>query len=167
MTLYVIDVVSMNLHAIGDQEQFCALSYVWGGVDQYKLTKDALPSLLKPGALRDVISSISITIQDAIDLVRDLDLHFLWVDAICLVQDDDDFKLTAIDRMHLVYGKAYLAIVAASGGNANAGLPGYREHSRGVAQACEAIREPDFLLGVIPLYPYLLQHSPYSQRCWT
>jgi hypothetical protein len=48
-------------------------------------------------------------------LVKALNERFLWVDALCLVQNDE---------MDMIYERVLMTIVAASGDNVNAGLPG-------------------------------------------
>jgi hypothetical protein len=62
------------------------------------------------------------TIRDAIDLTAKLGFRFLWVDAICIVQDDDDVKEELIANMEVICGNAALTIVGASGMHEDAGL---------------------------------------------
>ncbi|KAH7069379.1 heterokaryon incompatibility protein-domain-containing protein [Paraphoma chrysanthemicola] len=90
------------------------------------------------GALRDFrgpgYSKISKTIEDAIQLTRLLKFQYLWVDALCIVQDDPADQQIQIKNMHGVYETAFLTIVAASGEPANAGLPGLAPDTRGYEQ---------------------------------
>jgi hypothetical protein len=46
------------------------------------------------------------------------------VDALCIVQDDEQSKHIEMSRMDQIYRNAYLTIIAAAGKDANAGLPG-------------------------------------------
>lgn len=52
--------------------------------------------------------------QDAILTVRKLGLRFLWIDALCIIQDDPVDWAREAARMNDVYGSAYLTIVATS-----------------------------------------------------
>jgi hypothetical protein len=52
---------------------------------------------------------------------------YLWVDSICIVQDDPVVANAQINQMDLIYAQAVLTIVAATGQNANVDLP--RLHS--------------------------------------
>ncbi|KAK3174859.1 hypothetical protein OEA41_002105 [Lepraria neglecta] len=60
------------------------------------------------------------TIRDALDLTYKLDELYLWVDVLCILQDD---KRVQIQSMSEVYSNAILTIVAGVGESANAGLP--------------------------------------------
>jgi hypothetical protein len=101
-----------------------ALSYVWGDLESpIKLHKDNLKSWGINGSLSAL--KLPKTIADAIELARDLKEHFLWVDTLCIVQDaDDEDKARQIRQMDRIYGLASLVIVAAGGGDAEAGLIG-------------------------------------------
>jgi Heterokaryon incompatibility protein (HET) len=70
------------------------------------------------------------TVQHAIELVKALGERFLWIDALCLIQNDTVAMWRGIEAMDLIYEKAALCIIAASGDNANAGLPGVRKSTR-------------------------------------
>ncbi len=77
---------------------------------------------MSAGALNGTTSK---TIQSAITLSSRMGLHYLWVDALCILQDDDDDdKCTQIGHMGVIYKRALFAIVAGSGRDAEAGLPG-------------------------------------------
>lgn len=57
-------------------------------------------------------------------LVKSVGGRFLWVDAICMVQDDEEKMARDIPRMNVVYGDAFATLIALYGDNADAGLPG-------------------------------------------
>jgi hypothetical protein len=42
------------------------------------------------------------------------DIPFLWVDALCIVQDDEHGKISQIRNMDTVYSNAYVTIVQAA-----------------------------------------------------
>ena len=69
------------------------------------------------------------TIQDAIDCVREIGREFLWVDTLCIIQDDDKDKEEQILQMDRVYNNALLAIISAPTAEEDSsrydGLPGY------------------------------------------
>lgn len=74
------------------------------------------------------------TIEDALDLASMLNLDYLWVDALCIFQDDAIDQAYQIGKMATIYSSAFLTIVAASGGHSNAGLPGLRTVTRSYIQ---------------------------------
>ncbi|KAL1623868.1 hypothetical protein SLS54_004333 [Diplodia seriata] len=51
-------------------------------------------------------------------------MSYLWVDALCIVQNDEKIRNHLIDNMAAVYANASLTIVAAEGEHADAGLSG-------------------------------------------
>jgi hypothetical protein len=101
--------------------RYCALSYVWGSVKQVFLT--SYDSLESPNALIGL--QLPRTILDAMALCRDIGCRYLWVDSLCIVQDSKENKHRQISAMADVYSQSYLAIISATGEDANAGLPPY------------------------------------------
>jgi hypothetical protein len=56
------------------------------------------------------LSSFSGTLRDAITVSRKLGIQYIWIDALCIKQDDpDDFALESV-RMHKVYGHAIVTL---------------------------------------------------------
>lgn len=101
---------------------YCALSYVWGRVDQVVLNKFNFMELEKEHALFGDKFVLPKTITDAIKLCQDIGQTYLWVDCLCIIQDEEEDKLIQMHAMDSVYNSAFLTIVAAAGDDANAGL---------------------------------------------
>lgn len=68
------------------------------------------------------LGTLSQTVQDAILVTRKLGVRYLWVDALCIVQDDESSKNKEIDRMGKVYANAVLTISASSSQSAAEGF---------------------------------------------
>lgn len=86
------------------------------------------------GSIEKVLSLLPRVIQDAIDLVRRLGLQYIWIDALCIVQDSSrSWKLNAYN-MDLIYGNATLTICAADGKDASVGLRAM--HSEEYSNSC-------------------------------
>ncbi|KAH8596158.1 heterokaryon incompatibility protein-domain-containing protein [Bisporella sp. PMI_857] len=101
--------------------RYVTLSYVWGkALKSHVLKKENLASYHKARSLKVVPK----TIRDAMLAARALGERFLWVDALCIVQDDASDKRAQIPAMGAIYSSAILTIIAASGGDSNAGLSG-------------------------------------------
>lgn len=76
------------------------------------------------------MSQIPETIRNAIEVVKLLGERYLWVDTLCISQDDKETKSREIDSMAAIYANAILTIVAAEGGNSDYGLRGLKEISQ-------------------------------------
>jgi hypothetical protein len=135
--LYLIDVRSNCLVATSSAERYFTLSYVWGAVQIDMTIKANVQARMQPGGVAPF--DFPKTIRDAIALVRALGEQYLWTDALCIVQDDAAQRARDIPRMDIVYKKGFANIVALSGSDANAGLPGVSAESR-LPQAAETFR---------------------------
>lgn len=78
------------------------------------------------GGLIDCWSQIPQTTRDAIQLTQRMNRRYLWVDSLCLIQDDEVDMKTDIESMNSIYELDTLTIVAANAQKANAGLPGVK-----------------------------------------
>ena len=126
--LYLIDVRSNCLVLASSAKRYYTLSYVWGQVKIDKTVKANVQARMESGGL--VLSDLPKTIRDAIALVLALGGQYLWTDAVCIVQDDEVRKARDLPRMDIVYKKGFANIVAMSGNDADAGLPGVSPNSR-------------------------------------
>jgi len=141
-TFRLIDVVDNCIVSAPYKCKYVGLSYVWGNIDIssiLRLLKANLDDLEKPASplQKEYYERIPLTVRDAMQVVRELHFRYLWTDSLCIVQDDDGdqgSKYDAISKMDLVYGAAYLTIIAATGTDANAGLPGLHPGTRGLTQ---------------------------------
>ena len=60
--------------------------------------------------------------QDAITLTREIGLQFIWIDCLCIVQDDRSEWETEAPKMSLYYSESYLTIAATRCKNPSEGL---------------------------------------------
>ena len=84
------------------------LSHCWGEVEPPKTTKATLSA--SHSSLPD--SQLSKTFQDAIRLTRELGEQFLWIDSLCIVQDDADELDAQIGLMGEIFEGSYCTIAA-------------------------------------------------------
>lgn len=94
--------------ASDDQGLYACLSYCWGQGANFVTTKATLDSHI--AGVR--ISELPKTCQDAVHVARSCGVRYLWIDAICILQDDQqDWELESA-RMDDVYSRAYFTIAA-------------------------------------------------------
>jgi hypothetical protein len=161
----LIDVEDSCLAAGYSGSRYVALSYVWGPVSTVRLGKGILESLMQKGGLESIMHGLPRTIQDAITLVRRIGERYLWVDTLCLIQDDPDDMSDGVRKMDLIYEGAVLTIVSATGTDANAGLCGITR-VRSPKQDIEEV-EPGVKVLVLHDNEHHMTPSKYASRGWT
>lgn len=102
----------------GQVGTYIALSYCWGCSDQPTTTKSNLASR----EIQVVLKNLPQTVQDAAYIARSLDVQFLWIDALCIVQDDKDEMEREIRNMGNIYKNALLTIAASSSASVKNGF---------------------------------------------
>lgn len=165
----VIDVNDNCLVRVTTRVEYVTLSYVWGQVDFFRTSEGTVEVLEKPGALQttEIWAKIPWTIRDAMEVCREIGMRYLWVDCLCIVQDDETGeKANAISKMDSIYGAAFLTIIAATGSDADHGLPGVRPGTRGFRQPIEQIA-PNFRLAFKSRSVDFVEDCVYHKRAWT
>ena len=92
----------------GQQARYVALSYCWGGPQEVRLTKNTLEDKVEGFETKDLPQ----TIQDAIEVTAKLGFPYLWIDALCIIQDDREDQDLEIATMGNIYRNATLTIAA-------------------------------------------------------
>ena len=94
----------------GTPGKYIALSYCWGDGNRFRATKSNISELLQEMDEEELPA----TIRDAIEVARYLRVQYIWVDALCIIQDDTQDWIRESAHMAAVYGEAYLTIAASS-----------------------------------------------------
>lgn len=107
--------------------EYVCLSYVWGQPSEQDLfaTRENIEALEKDGSLTS--AKLPATILDAMDVCNRLHQRYLWVDRLCIIQDDKGprgHKQLQIEHMGDIYNHASLTIAATAGEDPNSGLHG-------------------------------------------
>jgi hypothetical protein len=145
---------------------YCGLSYVWGTMRQrLSLNGTNLEHLQLP----EGVCGCSQTVEDAMVLVKSLGFQYLWVDVLCVLQDDEEDKMMHVSNMHRIFQASSLNILVASQGGSEAGIPGISFNRR--IQLGAPITH-GFSLYTSASQPtvgrdWLLLQSPYVTRAWT
>lgn len=107
------------VEARGLYGQYVTLSHCWGPPSR-------LPLITTKYNLRDHLNEISFdqlskTFQDAIVVTRELGIQYLWIDALCILQGDQEDWLQESTGMGLIYENARLTIAASGAGDGTRG----------------------------------------------
>ena len=179
--------IDLNLREIGlsrlrradgtQTGRYVALSYCWGENNLYTLTTSSLASM------QERIDEVAMpkTLQDTFALCRRLQIQFLWIDALCILQDDSQDWAEQSAKMDQVYGNAYLTVCATNSSSAAAGFLGRRSpshHLLGTTQH-SGQRYPVYMTDHMHSKSLRrlffsgvggggqLQHEPLVHRAWT
>ena len=165
LDLILIDVNKLCLVSVPHKGEYAALSYKWGDLGdkrQPRLLKGNIDSLRQPGALSKS-DSCEKTIKDAMEICRQVDVDYLWVDALCIIQDSDQ-KPLQMQNMDAIYASASFTIVPAYSKSARDGIHGVSIERRRVHRY-----EYDkfwFVYGYNSVVNQVAE-SPWAERSWT
>ncbi|KAI1259834.1 heterokaryon incompatibility protein-domain-containing protein [Xylariaceae sp. FL1019] len=100
------------------QGRYVALSHCWGKARIVRTVQATLAQFMRSID----VASLNKTFQDAIMVTRRLGLRYLWIDSLCIIQDDvADWEREAAS-MAQVYSQAYLTIAASAATDGTQGL---------------------------------------------
>ena len=154
LPLSVIDCHKREIVPVRGPCDYVALSYVWG---QTAAQEDPKGSSLSHHLPR--------TVEDAMTVVRELGLQYLWVDRYCLDQSDKAEFQAQLNQMADIYRNALITIIGAAGSNGDYGLPGVSSQPR--------IKQPYIKVGDYTLWSSmtdprkLVRESTWMTRAWT
>jgi len=157
-------------HVSRERGSYVALSHCWGGGIDIRTTRENYERQ-RDGIL---FAELPKTFQDAVDVTRSLGLQYLWVDALCIVQDDlADWEVES-GNMAAIYHNAYVVIgadmsVDSHGGFLDAEKPCFNPEGKliGVVENEGALvyaRIHKFHGNPCPLYG---GGEPLARRAWT
>jgi hypothetical protein len=117
--------INLKVNETETHDQYLALSYCWGR--QPEPTAPIQPLQLRKENLNQLVAGIRLeslqqTIQDAIFATRKLGFRYLWVDALCIIQNCVIDKHKEISRMSSIYKNATITIAASSSESAADGF---------------------------------------------
>jgi hypothetical protein len=170
IALYLVDVLRECITSTPiSGVRYVALSYVWGDSQVTKLTSKNTATLAgyRGLSLDSQVHIVPRTIRDAMRLTAELGIRYLWVDCLCIVQDDPNIGYY-LNRMHSVYSDAYLTIVVANKDSADGGIVGYETYPESRNLPRSVITYPNYVLGIIPLTDgHTNTLFPWATRGWT
>ena len=162
----LVDVQRMCIVEGNNNSRYLALSYVWGGSKTLLNTTDTKIDLQTEAGLLNRLGELPETVKDAIYLVRQLGERHLWVDSLCIIQDDAEDKASQITAMGINYSAAVLTIAATSGNSADAGLAGGQTRLRTFTQLIEKVQGLS-LANRPKSFEKQIDQSSWNTRAWT
>ena len=102
----------------GHSPPYITLSHCWGGKSVVQLKKSTARDFER-GLPQEQLPE---TYLDAIEVCRALNIRYLWVDSLCIVQDDGADWVKEAAKMSDVYSSAFFTIAASASRNSSGGL---------------------------------------------
>ncbi|KAL5095265.1 hypothetical protein Trisim1_012415 [Trichoderma cf. simile WF8] len=105
------------LSELPDRFEYATLSHCWGNIQYLKLLKDNLEEFQH----QIPAHRLSKTFTDAIKITKHLGISYLWVDSLCIIQDDGDDWHRESKKMSTIYGCSTINIAATGAENGSIG----------------------------------------------
>ncbi|KAH8901702.1 HET-domain-containing protein, partial [Thozetella sp. PMI_491] len=153
--------------------RYVALSHCWGRVDESRRFCTFKHNI---DEFRQHISyeRLPPTFRDAVRATRALGIRYLWIDSLCIIQNDEEDWEVESRRMEDVFSSAYCTLAASSANSSDEGFFRQREPrpcikidtDRGDFYVCKAIDNfhTDVEEGVLNKRGWVLQERALSRR---
>lgn len=96
---------------------YATLSYCWGNTNRLMLRKENYELFKSQIQLEDLPR----TVQEAIEVCRALSMRYLWVDALCIIQEDSEDFTREVANMGAIYTGSLFTVAAADSTDAESG----------------------------------------------
>ncbi|TVY19813.1 hypothetical protein LARI1_G004725 [Lachnellula arida] len=149
--------------------QYATLSHCWGSPlimkESCTLMKSTLPLFTSKISLEDLPK----TFQDAIQVCKALEISYIWIDSLCIIQDDKEDRDRESVTMNNVYSNGTINIAASSASDGSVGCFFERSNVR----VCQILIQIDDTTSIgyncFPLTHPLesMEDCPLETRGWT
>lgn len=147
----------------GSRGKYLALSHRWGDLRKeqrfctYNANIDRLKEVID-------VDELPQNFQDAVRVTRALDIQYLWIDSICIIQDSQVDWESESKKMEDVFSNAYCTIAASSAESSLAGFLGPRAPRDSVS--IQTPSGPLYLAEFIDDFGSHVENSILSSRGW-
>jgi hypothetical protein len=160
---------SIRLHTTNGMDvatRYVALSFMWGSATA--LDRVARTFTANVEAFSHHIDGLPTTFADAIAVTLQLGIRYLWIDSLCIIQDDiGDFSAER-GNVENIFSNAYCVIAASSASSALGVGDGLRRprRSRAVVPLGSTDGLPIAICEMIDNFESDVEASPLSRRAW-
>ncbi|KAK1749404.1 heterokaryon incompatibility protein-domain-containing protein, partial [Echria macrotheca] len=109
----------------GQRVDYVALSYCWG-TNMPQKAKTTTVNIQDRFVYGIPSSDLPPTLRDAIELTRALGIRYIWIDAVCILQDSESDWQSESAKMWQVYSAARCTLAASASADTEAGFPKYK-----------------------------------------
>jgi hypothetical protein len=157
----------LQLRESGSEEPqpYAALSYCWVGEQEVRTTNSTLHRHLTRLNEKDLPA----TVRDAVLVTERLGITQIWIDSLCIIQDNIHDKTVELAQMPLVYNQATVTIVASRATSVQEGF--LRPRSSISGQNPQILFQLPYtnskgVNGSLAVYPHIEATEPLDFRAW-
>ena len=105
-----------------NDHRYATLSHIWGSDQEpaYRTVKHNYQARTTDGIPRDELPPC---FQDAIDVAEKLNIPYIWIDSLCIIQDDEVDRPKEAGSMDRVYNNSFLNLSATASTSSKDRLP--------------------------------------------
>ena len=151
--------------------KYTAVSHMWNAIAGFSGTVTANFEQRKR---QIIVNDLPETMKDAIKVTRELGIRYLWIDTLCVINDNIDFFEAEVKNIPTIFNLAYCVIAASHARSDNDGfLIDRRERefvsftsTQGPFYVCEAIDnfQSDVIGGNLNRQGWILQERAFARR---
>jgi hypothetical protein len=143
----------------GDIGSYIVLTHCWGGSNIKKLTGSQIASFQEGID----VDSLPRNFVDTLTITRQLGFQYLWIDALCIIQDSAEDWAEESPKMASIYGQAALMLSATAPENCHSGILNDRHAHYSPALGR---KKNLYLRQHLLRWDWDIQHSPLARRGW-
>lgn len=154
------------------KSRYLALSHCWGGQSSIRTTQENLDQLKKSVPWSDLPR----TFQDCVTTARELGVWYIWIDSICIIQNDRSDWAKHSQYMDRIYFHALLTVAAVASPNSTIPFlgpeaPSFRSECQGTTVSVAAPNNTPINVRArlhrnIMWGPNSYEAEPLHQRAW-
>ncbi|MCJ1461965.1 hypothetical protein MMC07_000565 [Pseudocyphellaria aurata] len=149
----------------GKSGQYATLSHCWGNT----VTVQTTTKTLRAHETQIPLAGLHKTFRDAVIIARNLKLQYLWIDSLCIIQDDWKDWEAESSMMADVYSNSAVTIAASSAKNSLAGCFFPRDPSPPIAFDYPSATCPSrsvYVRRQLKRFYQEVNDGPLNQRAW-
>ncbi|KAI0392353.1 HET-domain-containing protein [Xylariaceae sp. FL0594] len=170
----LVETKDAGLAKLGDRLRYIAVSHPWGDKNEHHHYSTRSSNIIQHRNGIDV-GVLPATFRDAIQVTQELGIRYVWIDALCIIQDEvKDFNNEA-QHMETVFSSAYCVIAATRAKGMSSGFLSTRPSRKVVKMQrrkeeafyiCEAIDDfqRDVIEGMLNQRGWVLQERALARR---
>jgi hypothetical protein len=147
--------------------KYLTLSHCWGGNLSLRLLKSNLSAMERAISFKKLPK----TFQDAVKVVQNLGANYIWIDALCIIQDSAEDWRQESATMGMVYANSYCNLSATASRDGSGGMLGPQErNTTGLVQLL--IRRPpdwkevQYCAYNPQMFNMEVNEAPLNHRAW-